>query len=170
MDTLVQIWNTYKGDVIPALVSALIAFLPFFVFWIKSRLTLSNKKQEAQLDVLKQIADKEDTTPQLETLTNEIIELKGVIKDLKESVCNEAILFNCAFQGADLSPEIKSNLESLKNKVLIGNNQDLISELELRLSEVTEKYETLLKENEAKIAQVVEAVKPAGEKIKKIRR
>ena len=171
MDTLTQIWTTYKGDVIPALVSALIAFIPFFVFWIKARMNLSTKKQEAQLEVMKQIANKEDTTPQIESLTSEVVKLEELIKEVKESNSNMAVLFNEAFQGSDLSPEIKSALESLKNKVVIGSNQDIIAELEAQLARVKEEYLVLLESTKNKVESViVEEVAPAANKIKKIRR
>jgi len=170
MDTLTQIWATYKGDVIPALVSAMIAFIPFLVFWIKARMNLSNKKQEAQLEVMKQIAAKEDTTPQLEALKEEIVVLEESIAEIKDATSNMAVLFNAAFQGSDLSPEIKDNLESLKNKVVIGNNQDLITDLQNQLKNVKEEYEALLISTQNKVEDVVEEVAPVEHKIKKIRR
>lgn len=170
MDTLTQIWATYKGDVIPALVSAMIAFIPFLVFWIKARMNLSNKKQEAQLEVMKQIAAKEDTTPQLEALKEEIVALEESIAEIKDATSNMAVLFNAAFQGSDLSPEIKDNLESLKNKVVIGNNQDLITDLQNQLKNVKEEYEALLISTQNKVEDIVEEVAPVEHKIKKIRR
>lgn len=171
MNTLIQIWNTYKADIIPALVSALIAFLPFFVFWVRNRLTLSNKKQEAQLEVMKEIANKEDTTPELEAIEQELAETKEELKELKDSISNMASLFNTAFQGSDLSPEIKESLEHLKNKVIIGNSQDLISELEEKLKEANERCESLLAEKNNLLAnKAEEVVSTVSSKIRKIRR
>lgn len=170
METITQIWATYKGEVIPALVSALIAFIPFLVFWIKARMNLANKKQEAQLEVMKQIANKEDTTPQIEALTEQISFLDESVKEIKEAVSNTAVLFNAAFQGSDLNPELKENLESLKNKVVIGSNQDLIAELEKQLSEVKEEYQALLDSTKKEAEVIVEEVESSKNKIKKIRR
>ena len=170
METITQIWATYKGDVIPALVSALIAFIPFLVFWIKARMNLANKKQEAQLEVMKQIAAKEDTTPQIEALTEHISVLDESVKEIKEAVSNTAVLFNAAFQGSDLNPELKENLESLKNKVVIGSNQDLIAELEKQLREVKEEYQALLDSTKKEAEVIVEEVESSKNKIKKIRR
>lgn len=169
MDTLIQIWETYKGEIIPALVTAFIAFIPFFVLWVKNRLTLSNKKQEAQLEVMKQIANKEDTRPELETLKEEISLLKEEIQNLKGAVSNSAVLFNTAFQNSDLKPEVKDFLESLKNKILVGNNEDLISALEEKLKAVEEEYENFKKSVTKEISEKELEQNPV-KKQRKIRR
>lgn len=169
MDTLIQIWETYKGEIIPALVTAFIGFIPFFVLWVKNRLALSNKKQEAQLEVMKQIANKEDTRPELETLKEEISLLKEEIQNLKGAVSNSAVLFNTAFQNSDLKPEVKDFLESLKNKILVGNNEDLISALEEKLKAVEEEYENFKKSVAEEISEKELEQNPV-KKQRKIRR
>lgn len=166
MDTLTQIWTTYKGEIIPALISAVLLFIPFISFWIKNRLSIANKKAEIQVELLKQVVNKEDTRPELDVLSEEITCVKNELSNVTESISNLANIFNETFQKSDLDIDTKELINSLTKKVIVGSNQEKIVELQKVLESKTDEIVQLKNALTEKAKVKVEEIK---EKVKRIR-
>lgn len=166
MDTLIQIWTTYKGEIIPALISAVLIFIPFISFWIRNRLSIANKKAEIQVELLKQVVNKEDTRPELDGLSEEIVCVKNELSNVTESISNLANIFNETFQKSDLDIDTKELINSLTKKVIVGSNQEKIVELQKVLESKTDEIVQLKNALTEKAKVKVEEIK---EKVKRIR-
>ena len=163
MDTLTQIWTTYKGEIIPALISAFLIFIPFISFWVRNRLSIANKKAEIQVELLKQVVNKEDTRPELDVLSEKIACVKNELLNVKESIGNLANIFNETFQKSDLDVDTKELISTLTKKVIVGSNQEKIVELQkildTKVDEIQQLKNALVEKAEVKVKEVKEKIK-----------
>ena len=146
---LVDFWAVYGDMITPVLVTLLTALLTALSFKIRSDAKINAEKAELQLQALEKMAKKEDTKPQIESLSTEVSELKTVVKYQSE-------IINLAFQNSNLDPEIKSNLASLTNKSLYGTEDNLISLLEEDNKKLKEEIDVLKGQLSATVPAVVE--------------
>lgn len=163
MDTLIQIWTTYKGEIIPALITAIIAFIPFLVVWIKNKLTIANTKAQLQVELLERVANKEDTRPELDVLSEKIACVKNELSGVTESIGNLANIFNETFQKSDLDVDTKELISTLTKKVIVGSNQEKIVELQkvldTKVDEIQQLKNALVEKAKVKVEEIKEKVK-----------
>jgi phage I-like protein len=145
---LVDFWTVYGDMITPVLVTLVTALITALSFKIKSDAKINAEKAELQLKALEKMADKEDNKPQINSLTEQVSELKTVVKYQSE-------IINLAFQNSNLDPEIKSNLASLTNKSLYGTEDNLISALEEDNKALQEEIAALKEQLAAKIPEMV---------------
>lgn len=126
----------YGDMIVPALVTILVALLSWLALNIKSSAKVNAVKADLQIEALKEVANREDNKPQLEEQSQKITSLEQKIDGLTD-------MFALAFQNSNLTPEIKSNLASLTNKIKYGTEDELIKDLENQNLVLEEQLESL---------------------------
>lgn len=137
---LVDFWIVYGDMITPVLVTLLLSIVTWLAIKIKADAKYNAAKTEAQIEALKQINDREDTTPQLEKQANEI-------KSLTESITHLSEMFQLAFKNSELNPEIKNQLETILNKIKYGTTENVVQVLEdekLKLQQQIEELKSKL--------------------------
>lgn len=147
MSVLSGIWETYKGDVIPVLVTIVVGLLTWLAIKIRSDAKLMKIKNELQIQALKEVANREDNKPQLD-------EQSVKLKELSNSVIYLAEMFNQAFQNSTIDPEIKEAIAACLNKIKYGSEEDLIKELENSKLLLEEQVHALMAQLDAKKQEV----------------
>ena len=125
-----------KDVIVPALVMVLTALLTWVAIKIKADAKYQQAKTELQIQELKKLNDREDTRPELNTLSAEI-------EDTKQSVRYLAEMFDKVFQNSTLNEETKNELTILKNKLVFGVKEDLVSQLTAEKTALEEKLVAL---------------------------
>lgn len=139
---LVDIWAVNKDVIVPALVMVLVALLTWVAIKIKADAKYQQAKSELQIQELKKLNEREDTRPELQKVKDE---LNGV----KQANTYLAEMFDLVFQNSTLDENTKNSLTILKNKILFGVEEDIVSTLTAELNAYKEKcegYEQLIKE------------------------
>ena len=137
---LVDFWTVYGDMITPVLVTLLLSIVTWLAIKIKADAKYNAAKTEAQIEALKQINEREDTTPQLEKQATEIKELTNSITYLSE-------MFQLAFKNSELNPEIKNQLETILNKIKYGTTENVVQVLEdekLKLQQQIEELKSKL--------------------------
>lgn len=129
---LVDIWTVNKDVIVPALVMVAVAILTWIAIKIKADAKYQQAKTELQIQELKKLNDREDTRPELNTLSSEI-------EDTKQSVRYLAEMFDEVFQNSTLNEETKNNLALLKNKLIFGVKEDIVATLTAEKTALEEK-------------------------------
>ena len=119
---LVDIWSAYADVIVPALMAIVLAVLTWVAVTIKADAKARAAKSEAELAALKQMNEREDTRPELNTLSAEV-------EDTKQSVRYLAEMFDKVFQNSTLDENTKNELTLLKNKLVFGVKEDLVETL-----------------------------------------
>lgn len=119
---LVDIWTAYSDVIVPALMAIVLAVLTWVAVTIKADAKARAAKSEAELTALKQMNEREDTRPELNTLSAEV-------EDTKQSVRYLAEMFDKVFQNSTLDENTKNELTLLKNKLVFGVREDLVTTL-----------------------------------------
>lgn len=119
---LVDIWSAYADVIVPALIAIVLAVLTWVAVTIKADAKTRAAKSEAELAALKQMNEREDTRPELNTLSAEV-------EDTKQSVRYLAEMFDKVFQNSTLDENTKNELTLLKNKLVFGVKEDLVETL-----------------------------------------
>lgn len=119
---LVDIWSAYSDVIVPALVTFAVALVTWIAIKLKTDAKVNQAKAELQIEELKKLNDREDTRPELTTLSAEV-------EDAKQSVRYLAEMFDKVFQNSTLDETTKNELTILKNKLMFGVEEDLITTL-----------------------------------------
>ena len=119
---LIDIWAAYADVIVPALMTIVLAILTWVAVTIKADAKARAAKSEAELAALKQMNEREDTRPELNTLSDKTENLEQSIRCLAE-------MFDEVFQNSTLNEETKNNLTLLKNKLIFGIKEDLVATL-----------------------------------------
>lgn len=152
MEALQNLWNVYKGDIVPALVTGLLIVMAAMFAYFASRIRALGYKKEAEAKIEAEEASLEETK-EVERQA-EIEAIHEEIKATKDCLFYLADLFNTAFQTSALPPEVKETLASLTAKVKNGVSEDRVAELESELIKYKELYESA----EAKVKETVEKI------------
>lgn len=143
---LVDIWTAYSDVIVPALMAIVLAVLTWVAVTIKADAKARAAKSEAELAALKQMNEREDTRPELNTLSTKI-------EDTEQSVRYLAEMFDEVFQNSTLNEETKNKLTILKNKLIFGVREDLVTTLTAEKTALEEKIAGL--EEQLKAATTV---------------
>lgn len=143
---LVDVWAVNKDVIVPALIMVLTALLTWIAIKIKADAKYQQAKTELQIEELKKLNEREDTRPELNTLSAEI-------EDTKQSVKYLAEMFDKVFQNSTLTEETKNELTLLKNKLVFGVKEDVIASLTAEKKALEEKIAGL--EEQLKTATTV---------------
>ena len=143
---LVDIWAAYSDVIVPALMAIVLAVLTWVAVTIKADAKARAAKSEAELAALKQMNEREDTRPELNTLSTEV-------EDTKQSVRYLAEMFDKVFQNSTLDENTKNELTLLKNKLVFGVKEDLVTALTAEKTALEEKIAGL--EEQLKAATTV---------------
>lgn len=119
---LVDIWAAYSDVIVPALVAIVLAILTWVAVTIKADAKARAAKSEAELAALEKMNAREDTRPELNTLSTEVEDSKQAIRYLAE-------MFDKVFQNSTLDEQTKNELTILKNKLVFGVQEDLVENL-----------------------------------------
>lgn len=119
---LVDIWAAYSDVIVPALIALVLAILTWVAVTIKADAKSRAAKSEAELAALEKMNNREDTRPELNTLAAEVEDSKQAIRYLAE-------MFDKVFQNSTLDEQTKNELTILKNKLVFGVKEDLITQL-----------------------------------------
>lgn len=119
---LVDIWAAYSDVIVPALVAIVLAILTWVAVTIKADAKSRAAKSEAELAALEKMNAREDTRPELNTLSTEVEDSKQAIRYLAE-------MFDKVFQNSTLDEQTKNELTILKNKLVFGVQEDLVENL-----------------------------------------
>ena len=111
-----------KDVIVPALVMVLTALLTWVAIKIKADAKYQQAKTELQIQELKKLNDREDTRPELNSLSAEV-------EDVKQSNKYLAEMFDLVFQHSTLDEATKNELTLLKNKLVFGVKEDVVSQL-----------------------------------------
>ena len=143
---LVDIWTAYSDVIVPALMAIVLAVLTWVAVTIKADAKARAAKSDAELAALKQMNEREDTRPELNTLSAEV-------EDTKQSVRYLAEMFDLVFQHSTLDENTKNELTLLKNKLVFGVKEDIVSQLTAEKTALEEKIAGL--EEQLKAATTV---------------
>ena len=119
---LIDIWAAYSDVIVPALVTLAVALVTWIAIRIKTDAKVNQAKAELQIAELKKLNEREDTRPELNTLSAEV-------EDVKQSNRYLAEMFDLVFQNSTLTEETKNELTLLKNKLVFGVKEDLVAQL-----------------------------------------
>jgi hypothetical protein len=144
---LVDIWAVNKDVIVPALVMVLVALLTWVAIKIKADAKYQQAKSELQIQELKKLNEREDTRPELNTLSVEV-------ENTKQSVRYLAEMFDKVFQNSTLDENTKNELTLLKNKLVFGVKEDLVETLTAEKTALEEKVAGL----EAKLKEATTVV------------
>ena len=144
---LVDIWTVNKDVIVPALVMVLVALLTWVAIKIKADAKYQQAKSELQIQELKKLNEREDTRPELNTLSAEV-------ENTKQSVRYLAEMFDKVFQNSTLDENTKNELSLLKNKLVFGVKEDLVETLTAEKTALEEKVAGL----EAKLKEATTVV------------
>lgn len=143
---LVDIWAAYSDVIVPALVTLAVALITWIAIKLKTDAKVNQAKAELQIEELKKLNEKEDTRPELNTLSTEV-------EDTKQSVRYLAEMFDKVFQNSTLDENTKNELTILKNKLVFGVKEDLVTTLTAEKTALEEKIAGL--EEQLKAATTV---------------
>lgn len=129
---LVDIWSAYADVIVPALMAIVLAILTWVAVTIKADAKARAAKSDAELAALQKMNEREDTRPELNTLTAEV-------EDLKQSNRYLAEMFDVVFQHSTLDENTKNELTILKNKLVFGVKEDLVTTLTAEKTALEEK-------------------------------
>lgn len=133
---VIDIWNAYSDAIIPIVISIIPVVLSWLVVRLKNYVKTSADKEAKLLEILAIISNKESSSEFLENQNAEI-------KTIKEAVTYLGSMLNLAYQNSNLDPEVKSNIESIVNKLRYGTEEDLIAQLEENNKTLLEQIENL---------------------------
>lgn len=119
---LVNIWSAYSDVIVPALVAIVLAVLTWVAVTIKADAKARAAKSDAELAALKQMNEREDTRPELDKVQEELSNVKQSNRYLAE-------MFDLVFQNSTLDENTKNSLTILKNKLIFGVEEDLVTQL-----------------------------------------
>ena len=145
---LADIWAVYGGYVTPMLITLLTALVTALAIKIRSDAKVNAAKADLQIQALKDVANREDNKPQLEAQSKQISQLESTVGNLAD-------MFTLAFQNSNLTPEIKSNLASLANKIKYGTEEDMVKELEAQKAALEAQLSALKQEVENQATVIV---------------
>ena len=166
METLKAIWETYKGDIIPVLITMITVILTGLAYYISSKFKAQGAKEVAQAEVLAQVAAKEDTRPQLDALDAEVNKVKDILVVVKETLVNMTDIFNTAFQSSTLDPEVKEQLNTIAYKIKNGVGDDVIKSLQDELDKYKDLYVAVKTELENSVKQVGEITQSESTRVR----
>lgn len=147
---LVDIWSAYSDVIVPALMALVVAMITWLAIKIKADAKFNRAKAELQIEELKKINAKEDTRPELDTLKNELEDLKQTIRYLAEMI-------NEAFQNSTLDESVKDSLTILRNKMIFGVDDDVVKQLTEEKTRLEEQVAGL--QQQLKVASTVTPTK-----------
>ena len=146
METLINIWNTYKGDVIPVLITILTILIPAIACYAASRIRANGVKEEARAETMRKIAEKEDTRPELDKNAKAIENMKETMDAMQDMIISLSDLFNEAFQSSSLTPEVKEKLNNITSRIKNGVGDDVIESYKVEIDKYKDLYDNVVKE------------------------
>lgn len=141
METLKNIWMTYKGDIVPVLVSAILVIITALAYLIASKIKAQGIRDQVNAEKLDSINENGATAEQTEEVKSEVEKLKEIMVVVKEGMVSLTDLFNTAFQNSSISPEVKEQLNNLANAIKNGVGDDVIKSLQDELDKYKELYD-----------------------------
>lgn len=166
METIINIWNTYKGDIVPALVGALVVIISAYGYYISSKIRVQGMKDEAQAKILTNLSEKEDTRPELEAINASVQALKEIMVVVKDGMIGMTDLFNEAFQSSSLSPEQKERLNNIVSRIKNGVGEDVIKSLQDEIEKYKDLYIAMKEQIESAKTQVVEIAEKKATRVR----
>ena len=159
METLSNIWNTYKGDIVPVLVSAILIVVTAVAYFVASKIKAQGIKAEAQAEKIANIDENGATSEQQEEIKSEVQQLQELIVVVKDGMVSLTDLFNTAFQNSSISPEVKEQLNNLANSIKNGVGDDVIKSLQDEVAKYKDLYDQakkIIDDSVDKVAEVTE--------------
>lgn len=159
METLSNIWNTYKGDIVPVLVSAILIVVSAVAYFVASKIKAQGIKAEAQAEKIANIDENGATSEQQEEIKSEVQQLQELIVVVKDGMVSLTDLFNTAFQNSSISPEVKEQLNNLANSIKNGVGDDVIKSLQDEVAKYKDLYDQakkIIDDSVDKVAEVTE--------------
>ena len=159
METLSNIWNTYKGDIVPVLVSAILVVVTAVAYFVASKIKAQGIKAEAQAEKIANIDENGATSEQQEEIKSEVQQLQELIVVVKDGMVSLTDLFNTAFQNSSISPEVKEQLNNLANSIKNGVGDDVIKSLQDEVAKYKDLYDQakkIIDDSVDKVAEVTE--------------
>ena len=159
METLSNIWNTYKGDIVPVLVSAILVVVTAVAYFVASKIKAQGIKAEAQAEKIANIDENGATSEQQEEIKSEVQQLQELIVVVKDGMVSLTDLFNTAFQNSSISPEVKEQLNNLANSIKNGVGDDVIKSLQDEVAKYKDLYDQakkIIDDSVDKVAEVNE--------------
>ena len=159
METLSNIWNTYKGDIVPVLVSAILIVVTAVAYFVASKIKAQGIKAEAQAEKIANIDENGATSEQQEEIKSEVQQLQELMVVVKDGMVSLTDLFNTAFQNSSISPEVKEQLNNLANSIKNGVGDDVIESLQDEVAKYKDLYDQakkIIDDSVDKVAEVTE--------------
>lgn len=166
MDILLNFWEVFKSEVVPALLAGLAVLIPTICVYLNNKLKKEASRTEAHIKVLGEVKDREDLRPVVEKLIKTI---EAGFAEQKTQTSNQAELFNTAFQNSELTPDVKETLNLVTGTVKYGKSSEYIDSLK---KEISDKNEVISKLNIDidKIKVIPKEIKTVVEKTHRVRR
>lgn len=165
METLSNIWNTYKGDIVPVLVSAILVVVTAVAYFVASKIKAQGIKAEAQAERITNIDENGATAKQQEELKSEVEQLQELMVVVKDGMVSLTDLFNTAFQNSSISPEVKEQLNNLANSIKNGVGDDVIKSLQDEVAKYKDLYDQakkIIDDSVGKVEEVTEIKRVRG--------
>lgn len=165
METIIAIWETYKNDIVPALVTGLLLIVSALFVFVAKKIRARGYEAEAEAKIAAENAS--SLTALEESRDIKIDAISQELRATRDCLFYLAELFNTAFQTSTLPPEVKETLNNITARVKNGMNEDVVVSLENEIS----KYKELYEEAKLKIEETVEKISDVTESsISRIRR
>lgn len=165
---LLEIWETYKGEITPALITIILGLLGYLANTLRVNIKLGVKKDTALISGITAISNREDLKPEIKTLTEDVVDTKKEIFNLREGVTELADLLEYVFSNTDLKPSVKENISVKVSKMKNQTADKLLTELIEERDVLKEQVKVFQKSIEEESKVIVEdTVKKTKERIRR---
>lgn len=168
MKWLVDMWEAYKGVILPMLLSVVGIGGSFLIVYVRNVLAKTLVEKFHNNNILNKVYEKIETSVSKE----EVAELKDNLKRVTNQIVigdeqNKMLaeMIKVAFEGTALNPDTKGELSAIYNKVLYKTDEAIVDVLESKLKLANDKIVALEQKMNAPV--VVEEDKP--EDVKRVR-
>lgn len=159
MKWFVDMWNTYKEVIMPILLSIVGFGGTFLIVYIRNILAkyLADKSDQGVL--ISHIKDKIEKAASNEEVQNIFKNTQALVEKLAATQEQNKLLsemITVAFEGSNLTPDLKNEIKSIGNKIKYETEEKVVSVLEEQLKIANDKIKAL--EVELNEPDVVEEV------------
>lgn len=153
METLMNVWNTFKDEIVPVLITLSTTLLPVIYSMLSSKIKTVKAENEAMAQIIgdntKTVADNNAMRAEIESLSEENKQLQTNIKTIAEMIYS-------VFMQSNLPDQSKAKLSNMYALIVNEDTQKTLEALQTEAMKWKEMYDKLMEEQaEAKKSEEV---------------
>lgn len=143
METLMNIWNTFKDEIVPVLITLSTTLLPVIYSMLSSKIKTVKAENEAMAQIIgdntKTVADNNAMRAEIESLSEENKQLQTNIKTIAEMIYS-------VFMQSNLPDQSKAKLSNMYALIVNEDTQKTLEALQTEAMKWKEMYDKLMEE------------------------